>query len=214
MRSSICSKKRDIAVILRILTAVGALCCLVCLGGCPRNRITDLILDPASGTIEGGTVVTITGSGFTAATTVTFDGEPATELELLSETQLRATTPPHAAGRVTVVVDRGDGTAITEQNAYEYIDPNAAPQIAFTRVEPNQGPTSGGTTVALIGANFEAGMTVVIGGQSATSVTFVNPSRLTVVTPPRAAGMVSIVIVAPDNIRAVSLANSFEYIAP
>lgn len=188
--------------------------CLAALGGCPRNRITDLVLEPASGTIEGGTVVVITGSRFSDTTTVTFDGEPATTVELLSDTQIRATTPPHAAGRVTVVVDRGDGTAITEQNAFEYIDPNAAPPLAFTRVEPNQGPTSGGTTIDLIGANFEAGMTVVIGGQSASSVTFINPSKLTVVTPPRAAGVVSIVIVAPDNVRAVSLANSFEYIAP
>lgn len=188
--------------------------CLTCLGGCPRHRITDLVLEPASGTIEGGTVVTITGSGFTAATTATFDGVAATNVELLSDTQIRVTTPAHAAGNVTVVVARDDGTAITEQNAFDYIDPNAVPELAFTRVEPAEGSTDGGTTINLIGANFEAGMTVVIGGQRASSVTFVNPSKLTVVTPAHVAGSVPIVIVAPDNVRAVSLADVFEYVAP
>ncbi|MBL8878711.1 MAG: IPT/TIG domain-containing protein [Phycisphaerales bacterium] len=197
--------------------AVMLLCGLIAaalLGGCPRNRITDLNFEPASGSIEGGTVVTITGSNFGAATTATFGGVAATGVELLSDTQIRVTTPPNPAGRVTVVVDRGDGTAITEQNAFEYVDPGAPPELAFTRVEPDTGSAAGGETIELIGANFEVAMTVIIGGQRATGVTFVNPSKLRVVTPAHDAGLVSITIVSPDNVRAVSLSNSFEYVEP
>lgn len=198
----------------RAFAPIGILLAALLLGGCPQNRITDLVLEPASGSIEGGTVVTITGSNFSAATTATFGGVAAIDVELLSATQIRVTTPANPAGRVTVVVDRGDGTTITEPSAFEYVDPNAAPALAFTRIEPGEGNIAGGDTIDLIGANFEVAMTVVIGGQRATSVTFVNPSKLRVVTPAHDAGRVSVTIVAPDNVRAVSLSNSFEYIAP
>ena len=53
---------------------------------------------PTTGPKAGGTVVTITGSGFTADSTVTFAGHPAAAVTFVSPTQLNATSPPHKPG--------------------------------------------------------------------------------------------------------------------
>ena len=48
---------------------------------------------PTSGPVAGGTVVTVTGSGFTAASTVAFGTTPATTVTVTSATTLTATSP-------------------------------------------------------------------------------------------------------------------------
>jgi len=70
-------------------------------------------LDPASGPFSGGTVVTITGSGFTADAVVLFGGTQAVAVELVSATTLRATTPAHLPGEVDVTVTTSSGRSAT-----------------------------------------------------------------------------------------------------
>ncbi|PKL70924.1 MAG: hypothetical protein CVV30_01180, partial [Methanomicrobiales archaeon HGW-Methanomicrobiales-1] len=60
--------------------------------------ITSLI--PASGPVVGGTVITITGTGFTGATAVNFGTTAGTSLTVASATQLNVTSPAGAAGTV------------------------------------------------------------------------------------------------------------------
>ena len=48
---------------------------------------------PTSGPVAGGTVVTVTGSGFTAGSTVAFGTTPATAVTVTSATSLTATSP-------------------------------------------------------------------------------------------------------------------------
>ena len=64
---------------------------------------------PSSGPSSGGTVVTITGSGFTADSTVTFAGHPAAGVTFVSATQINATSPPHRPGTVHVRVSAPQG---------------------------------------------------------------------------------------------------------
>lgn len=59
---------------------------------------------PQIGRVAGGTEVTITGSGFLAPCTVTFNDKPATNVTVVNATTLRATTPANAAGPATVNV--------------------------------------------------------------------------------------------------------------
>jgi hypothetical protein len=69
---------------------------------------------PMTGPRAGGTVVTITGSGFTAASTVTFSGHPATAVAFVSATQLNATSPAHrpGTGHVRVSTPQGDSARV------------------------------------------------------------------------------------------------------
>ena len=68
------------------------------------NPPTVTSVSPVSGSTAGGTAVTITGTNFAAGATVTFGGTPATNVVVVSATQITATTPAHAAGAVTMTV--------------------------------------------------------------------------------------------------------------
>ena len=61
-------------------------------------------VSPNNGPTAGGTAVTITGTNFAAGATVTFGGTAATNVVVVSGTQITATTPAAAAGAVTVTV--------------------------------------------------------------------------------------------------------------
>jgi IPT/TIG domain-containing protein/Big-like domain-containing protein len=69
-------------------------------------------LSPNRGPTGGGTVVTLSGSGFTGATSVRFDGIAGTAFAVMSDTEVRVTTPAHAAGvvDVTIIAPSGSNT--------------------------------------------------------------------------------------------------------
>lgn len=98
-------------------------------------------LSPAAGPTAGGTVVTITDSGFTGTTAVNFGATPATSFTVDSDTQITATTPAGTAGAVDASVTTiGGASANTAADDYTYV---AAPTIAG--LAPTAGPTAGGT---------------------------------------------------------------------
>jgi hypothetical protein len=80
-------------------------------------------LSPATGSIAGGTTVTINGGGFVVGSTnVQFGGVAAGSVTVVSPTQLTVVTPAHAAGVVSVVVINGRGGMGTLSNAFTYTD--------------------------------------------------------------------------------------------
>lgn len=92
-----------------------------------RNGYTyDAIsVDPASGSISGGTFVTVLGSGtsFREGDQVLFGRSPCTNVEIVSETRITCRTPPSAAGTVDVTVARAaDGTETVAHSAFTYYD--------------------------------------------------------------------------------------------
>ena len=76
-------------------------------------------ISPATGDAAGGTPVTITGTGFTATTTVTFGGTAATSISVKSATKLTCATPAKTAGAYNVVVTTPGGSA-TKTNGFTY----------------------------------------------------------------------------------------------
>jgi hypothetical protein len=82
-------------------------------------------VSPSSGTLAGGTPVTITGSGFLPGESVTIGGA-ATGVEFVSETELRAITPAGAAGTAEVVVHDANGTS-SGGPLYTFLEPPAEP---------------------------------------------------------------------------------------
>jgi IPT/TIG domain len=79
--------------------------------------LTDI--EPVSGPTAGGTGVTITGTGLTTATSVTFGGTPASFV-VVSATEVSAVTPAGAAGAVDVVVTTTGGSD-TLEDGFTYV---------------------------------------------------------------------------------------------
>jgi alpha-tubulin suppressor-like RCC1 family protein len=78
-------------------------------------------ITPDHGPVTGGTDVTIAGTNFllTGSTAVTFDGVPATNVVVVNDHTITATTPAHIAGLVDVAISGLTGTA-TLTDGYEY----------------------------------------------------------------------------------------------
>ena len=70
-------------------------------------------VSPSAGAARGGTSVTVTGTGLSAATSVDFGSTAATNLAEVSTTEVTATSPVHAPGTVTVTVTTPEGTSAT-----------------------------------------------------------------------------------------------------
>jgi len=175
----------------------------------PPPTITSV--SPASGTIAGGTSVTITGTGFqpgVPGTTVTFGGVAGTGVNVLSATQIQAVTPAHATGAVDVRVANPDTQSAMVSGGFTY-QPVLAPTIIT--ILPTSGPASGGTTVTINGSNFVSGAVAFFGTILATSTTFVSPTQLQAVTP-AGSGRVDVTVRNPDQ-QAGTLFAAFVFIS-
>ena len=161
---------------------------------------------PGSGSPAGGTSVTVTGTGFRTGIQVEFGGQAATDVDVVSATELTATTPSHAAGLVDVKVSTPGGSA-TLADGYTYV---AAPTI--TGVDPFEGPTTGGTTVTISGTHLTGTTSVTIGGLPATDVTVVNDSTVTATTPAHPEDFADVEVTTPGG--TATLAFGFTYVAP
>ena len=70
-------------------------------------------ITPNSGTTNGGTAVTITGTGFLAGASVKLGGTSATSVTVANGTAITAITPAHVAGAVSMVVTNTDALSGT-----------------------------------------------------------------------------------------------------
>ncbi|HXH92658.1 MAG TPA: IPT/TIG domain-containing protein, partial [Thermoanaerobaculia bacterium] len=90
--------------------------------------VTVTSVSPNSGTVTGGTNVTVNGTNFAAGATVTFGGTAATNVVVVSAIKITAKTPAHAAGAVNVTVTNADTSTATLTSGYTYtaqhFDPN------------------------------------------------------------------------------------------
>lgn len=78
-------------------------------------------VDPARGSIYGGTQVTLTGNNlFMSGATVFFDGTPATNVVVVSASQITCITPAHAVGLVDVEVRLANGNRGQLPNGFTY----------------------------------------------------------------------------------------------
>ena len=113
----------------------------------PAPDITTLSV--ASGTSLGGTQLTISGTNFSAGTTVSFGGTAAASAAALNATTIAARTPGHAAGAVDVTVTLEDGQSDTLSSAFTF---NAAAPPTIASVDPTTGTS--GTQIKIDGSGF------------------------------------------------------------
>jgi hypothetical protein len=163
-------------------------------------------ITPDTGSYLGGTNVTITGTNFLSGATVTFDGLPATGVNVVNANEITAVTPAHAAGVVDVTVTNPDLQSDTMVNGYTYTD-----QPTVESVVPNSGPSAGGTAVTLTGINYLPGSTVTFDGVPATEVVVVNDTQITCVTPAHPLGAVDVTVTTTNG--SGSLTDGFTYAA-
>ena len=76
-------------------------------------------VSPSSGTVDGGTNVTLIGANFTDATSVTLGGAPMT-FTIASPTSITFTTPSHDSGAVDISVATPNGTD-TAPGGFTYV---------------------------------------------------------------------------------------------
>jgi hypothetical protein len=98
-------------------------------------------INPDKGSVTGRTSVTVTGSGFTNATKMTFGTVAALEVTASSDTQLTAITPPSTAGTVDVRVTTPAGTSATApegQFTYDAATTEAVTTSALRAIMPDQ----------------------------------------------------------------------------
>jgi hypothetical protein len=96
------------------------------IGGCTQRQLqapTIKKMSPKKGLETGGTVVTITGTGFIAGATVDFGEKESPEVKVESPTTIVATSPP-GTGIVPVTVTTEGGTsAATNKTRFKYKKP-------------------------------------------------------------------------------------------
>ncbi|MFR9753534.1 IPT/TIG domain-containing protein [Nocardia sp. 004] len=154
---------------------------------------TLLALSPTSGSVTGGTVVVLTGTGFTGATAVTFGITPATSFTVDSDTQITATAPPGTAGVIGVTVTTPGGVA--GPALYTYL-----PVPVVTVIAPTSGPAAGGTPVLISGTGFTGATSVAFGVIPATFVVN-SDSSISAISPVGSPGLIVLVnVTTPGGI--------------
>ena len=99
-------------------------------------------ITPNSGPAAGGTQVSISGSGFSAGSTVKFGNLSATSVNVVNGNLITATTPAHPSGAVNVAVTSTDLQVGTLTNGYTYQfadDPGNEPPDVSASGTPNSG---------------------------------------------------------------------------
>ncbi len=165
-------------------------------------------ITPDTGPIQGGTTVTIYGTGFTGVVNITIGGTNVIFFEVLSDSVIVLTTPSRPAGTVHIVLHKLTGSSATnELTTFTY----AGGKANITSVSPANGPASGGTVVTLTGVNFTNATQVTFGGVAGTNLVVVNDGELRVTTPANASGAVDIIIYNPSGTSLVSSIAKFTY---
>ena len=93
----------------------------------PAPAVTNV--SPVTGSTAGGTTVTLTGTNFTGATGVTFDGMAGTSLSVANDGELTVKTPAHVVGVVDVIVTTPFGASAAE--TFTYVPAAAAANLAL-----------------------------------------------------------------------------------
>ncbi len=191
----------------RIDAAIGT--CIFPVSANPAPTVGGIV--PSAGSSNGGTAVTISGTGFRSPASVAFSdlgtGGAATSVVVVNANTITAVAPAHAAGLADVVVMNPDQQTGTLRGGYTYL-----PAPTVSSISPNGGSLAGGTAVAIAGTNFVAPATVTIGGTTATGVVVTGPTTITATTSAHAAGVVDVVV--QTNTMTATLTNGYFYFTP
>jgi hypothetical protein len=143
-------------------------------------------VNPISGSLEGGTAVTITGLNFVDEATVNIGGIDAVSVTYINAETLHAVTAPNTIGLKSIIVTVPDGQSGTLADSFTY---DHIPSIST--ITPASGTSAGGKIIIIEGDNFQPGVTVTfdilinhhVEQVSSPDVTWLNTNRILAETP-------------------------------
>jgi alpha-tubulin suppressor-like RCC1 family protein len=169
-------------------------------------------LSPTKGPAAGGTTVTITGTGLTGATKVMFGSVSATSFKVTTVktiTSITAVSPAEVAKTVDMTVTSPIGTsAVSSLDHFKFGPPTV------TKLTPNSGSITGGTTVTVTGTGFGLGTEATLfkfGTTEATTVNCTSNTSCTVTAPSHVAGIVDVKATVSGQISPKALSDQFTY---
>ena len=128
-----------------------------------------------------GATVTITGSNFSGATTVSFGGTAAASFTVVNATTITATVAAGSSGNVSVTTPGGTGS----KGGFNFI-----PVPVVSNFTPASGPS--GTLVNISGSGFTGTTAVSFGGTAASSFSVINDLSIQAEVGTGASGSVSV----------------------
>src|SRR5688572_10044914 len=166
--------------------AATLLACGVSTNNSGKVKITSV--NPSTGSMTGGSTITIAGSGFDDGIddpSVVF-GTLEGVVQSVTDAAITVTLPAGTAcGPVDVQVSNANGAAFkTDGFAYE----GGNGSVTLTGITPNTGELAGNTSVTITGSGFTGGIGILIGGAPLRNVTIVSDTEITGVTGPRTGG--------------------------
>ncbi|AUY53769.1 IPT/TIG domain-containing protein [Streptomyces sp. CB01881] len=143
-------------------------------------------ISPTLGPVTGGGTAVITGANLASATSVRF-GSRVAPVQSVTDTAATVAIPGAPTSGpvpVTVITPAGNATGLT----FTYVD---APSV--TAVNPDTGPTGGGTKVTITGANLATTQEVTFGNTPA-PFAVISDQTITATAPPHPTGGITITV--------------------
>ena len=167
-------------------------------------------ISPATQQSGGPTVVTVTGTDFTAGATVSFGSAAATNVIVASPNQLTATAPA-ACGTVDVTVTSLDGTSATSAaDHFTYLVACGGSTPTMTSVTPTSGPAAGSAAVTIKGSALQGVTAILFGPNPATGISCsADGTQCTAFTPP---GVGNVTVTAKAGTQSVAGSATYSYI--
>ena len=171
----------------------------------PAPTVTGV--NPSFGPAVGGTTVDVNGTSFLGGVSaVDFGGTPATNIAVVSDTELTVTAPPGDSTVDVTVEGAGGPSAVNPADEFRY-----DPLPVVTSVSPSAGPESGGTTVTISGTGFSDATAVTIGATAALNFTVISDTQI-FATVPAGTGINDVSVTGPDGTSVTVAADEFTYL--
>jgi hypothetical protein len=160
------------------------------------------------GTSTGGTRVTVFGSGFSGATSVSFGTTAAPRFQVVSDGEITTTSPPGGPGGRHISVTTAGGTSPrVDADLFTYV-----PHPAISGVTPSLGPPAGGTSVMINGFGFIHATSVSFGNTPAVTFQVLSAGQIRAVAPPGSPGLSYIYVTTSGGTTTTGQGRGFSFV--
>lgn len=161
-------------------------------------------IQPDSALAGTAVPITIFGANFQSGATVSIGPAPATSVQFVDTTQIKAVSPKSLSpGLYNVVITNPDSLSVTGVLAFRVYGPTILSPV-FTSIQPNSAPVGTSVPITVRGNHFKTGATILIGSAQATNVQFSDSTKLLAASPKTLpAGTYDVLVRNPDSLSGV-----------